>query len=116
MKTITMIMVAIIMSLHASEFEENQKACDAKESYGCYNLGLYYANNDNGKKDMNKSIKFFDKSCSFGEVDACEISAKTYLNGLYGIPSNTKKAIELFKQSCDLGDKNGCNKYKALVK
>jgi len=108
MKTITMIMVAMIISLHAGEFEDNQKACDKKESYGCYNLGLYYANNDNGKKDMNKSMKFFDKSCSFGEVDACEISAKTYLHGLYGIDSNAEKAIEFYEKSCDLKDSSSC--------
>jgi TPR repeat protein len=108
MKKIVIVLVSIVMSLYAGEFEENQKACDAKESYGCYNLAVHYANNDNGQKDMNKSMKFFDKSCTFGEVDACTSSAKIYLNALYGIASNVKKSIEFYEKSCILKDSGSC--------
>ncbi|GAA8764378.1 hypothetical protein VN1335_01160 [Helicobacter pylori] len=49
------------------------KACELKESDGCFNLGrLYYYGRGVGK-NLTKAAYFYSKACKLGYKKACEM-------------------------------------------
>ncbi len=40
-----------------------KKACDLKESWGYFNLGVFYYQGQGVKKDLEKAIALFKKAC-----------------------------------------------------
>lgn len=46
--------------------------CEAKSGQACSNLAIMYIRGDKGRKDPEKALKLFEKSCSFGFNDGCK--------------------------------------------
>jgi TPR repeat protein len=54
-----------------------EKACKAKDSNACYNLGNIYAKGRGGTAvDVKKGLKFYDQACKLNDDDACANAAK----------------------------------------
>jgi TPR repeat protein len=54
-----------------------EKACKAKDSNACYNIGNIFANGRGGiTVDVKKGLKFYDTACKLNDDDACANAAK----------------------------------------
>lgn len=57
------------------------KACNLKNSVGCYQLGKFWQNPDENVGRMNKKSKmYFKKACDFGDLESCDILKKEKKN------------------------------------
>ncbi len=85
-----------------------KKACDLKVYPACRNAGIIYKN----KGLIKKFLINIDKSCSFGDVEACIYLAKTYYDGDniqgYKINPNIKKTLHYYKIACNHDDSKSC--------
>ncbi len=84
-----------------------KQSCKKKNANSCGMLGyLYEGNKKQVRKDMSKSIYYYELGCTYGDYKACGILGDIYL----------KKAIKVQKKSCELGHKNSCRYYQQLKK
>ena len=91
-----------------------RKACDMGNADGCYNLGVFYRDGQQGvKQSYVKAAELFRKSCDLGRDDGCNNLGVLYVKGK-GVRKDYIKAAELFKKACNSGLKMGCKNYNIL--
>ena len=92
-----------------------EKACDAGEMLGCYNLGVMYMLGNEVEKDLGKAVQLFKKACDGGNMLGCTNLGSMYANG-DGVEEDFSKAAKLLKKACDGGDMNGCRGLDIIYK
>ena len=80
-----------------------QDACDSGDTRSCYNLGVSYANGQDGaEQDYKKASELFLKACEAKDAKGCYNLGILYSNG-QGVKQDIKKAVELFFKACENG-------------
>jgi TPR repeat protein len=86
-----------------------QKACEGKDSFACYQLGLAYAQGYLGlNADQDKATELYRQACDQDLGPACFNLAWQFLRGS-GAPHDEAKGNLLLEKSCVLGDASGCD-------
>ena len=124
MKKFIVLLVCVVLLfvkyvvLDKSDIESSfgaEKACDAGEMLGCYNLGVMYMLGNEVEKDLGKAVQLFKKACDGGNMLGCGFLGFMYEKG-DGVGQDIYMAKEYYGKACDLGDQDGCDEYKRLNK
>ena len=94
------------IGLHATEIEEQIKACKSGDVSSCYSAGLALSTGKNAedqeKKDL--GLEYIRRACQYGEEKACDTMGENYFKDKhYG---GAKPYLE---QSCKRGIVQACN-------
>ena len=122
-KVVAILVCAVVLLvgyvvLDKSDIESSfgaEKACDAGEMLGCYNLGVMYMLGNEVEKDLGKAVQLFKKACDGGNMLGCSNLGFMYANG-NGVEKNEQKAVQLYKKACDGGEMLGCRNLDIIYK
>lgn len=90
------------LTLYSEKAEWFQKAADAGDDYGMWNIGKYYRDGKGVTKDIGKAIELLTKSAELGCEGAIEDLASMYRNG-EGVVADGKEAIRWYSLGVDKG-------------
>ena len=49
-----------------------KKACDGRDTYGCYNLGILYEEGKGLRQDYAMAKEYYGKACDLGDQIGCD--------------------------------------------
>ena len=75
-----------------------QKAANAGDDYGLWNLGKLYKNGRGVEKDINKAVELFTKAANKGQIYATMELARMYHNG-DGVEKDINSAISWYEKA-----------------
>ena len=86
----------------AETIKKEHKKCMSGKSSSCMMLADFYEE----KKDYNKTITYYEKSCE-GDADGCSYLGDIYYNGKI-VKKDYAKAAALYDKACSGGDPYAC--------
>jgi uncharacterized protein len=99
-------------------------ACDNNEADGCNHASnCYLTGFKDTKADINKTIKYLDKSCKLGSGMGCYAAWKNYYFGQSAqeypdnpnkLEINYEKAFHYAKEACNYGNYSGCHNARLM--
>lgn len=96
---------------YAKAREYYSRACNLKNGFGCFYLGILYQRGFSVPKNIDWGMKYFKISCDLNEVSACLMLGGLYTAGK-DVTHDKNLAITYFKKACDLGEKVACYALK----
>lgn len=107
-KVVIAVACAAVLFGAGDDAKKLQSACDSGDTISCYNLGVSYANGQDGvEQDYKKAVELFAKACEANYAKGCYNLGGSYYNG-QGVKQDLSKASELYAKACDMGYANGC--------
>ncbi len=94
------LLVTLVVSSIAGEFEDDMAQCKSGDMRGCHNLGVDYRDAIGTKPDIKKASKYFQIACDGGIAEGCYNIGVEYLNGVT-VKQDIDKAKTYFKKACD---------------
>ena len=93
------------LSDHKEKVEWFQKAVDAGDDYGMWNLGKFYRDGNGVEKDIDKALQLLNKAAEKGCIGAIKDLAWMYRYG-YGseIDKDGELAVKWYKKAVEKGD------------
>jgi TPR repeat protein len=91
------------------------KACTAKSSRACNNVGTAWSDGKNGATSIDhaKAKKYYEKACGMKNGLGCFNLGNIYRLG-EGVAVDAKAAFANFKKSCDYDEAKGCTELGIL--
>jgi TPR repeat protein len=98
-----------IYSIIANPFKEEawcRQAADQGSPMALYKLGIYFETKSKktSSQDLSKTVSYFQRAYTIGNMDATYKLASMYLNG-YGVSQDLRKAFTLLNEATDMGHK-----------
>ena len=108
-KVVIAVACAAALFVAGDDAKRLQDACHSGDTISCYNLGVSYANGQDGvEQDYKKASELYSKACEMGNANGCYNLGVSYTNGR-GVKQDCKKAIKLYSKACDMGFQPGCD-------
>ena len=94
-------------------FKYYKKACELNDKFGCFNLGVMYAEGQGVKQDFAKAFKFAKKACDLNDMGACYNLGLWYGEG-QGVRQDFVNARKYYEKACNANFAWACNNLGVL--
>lgn len=88
-----------------------QKACSAKDSRGCVNVGILYNSGVGVEQNKDTAISYFRKACDLGDKVGCADAAMMAVEA-----KDLKTASLFFTKACTFDDQEACTAVENIKK
>ena len=86
----------------------SEKACDFGHAQSCFDVGQSYENGTTTKKDITKSLSYYEKACKLDDGTSCAALATMYVTGQNNVKQDLKKSAEYAHKGCELNNSTAC--------
>ena len=94
-------------------FKYYKKACELNDKFGCFNLGVMYAEGQGVKQDFAEAFKFAKKACDLNDMGACYNLGLWYGEG-QGVRQDFVNARKYYEKACNANFAWACNNLGVL--
>ena len=91
-----------------------KEACDIKSPKGCYELGMFYLDDEDPEYSAEKAKESLSLSCSGNYGDACLMLGLMYEHGV-GVSASNDYSMTYYKKACKLENSEGCIEYGTFL-
>ena len=94
-------------------FKYYKKACELNDKFGCFNLGVMYAEGQGVRQDFASARKYYEKACNANNTAACDKLGLLYYDGK-GVRQDFASAKKYWEKACNKNDALACGMLGVL--